>query len=165
MTSCLSGLLAGRVVHCSAVSIFLPPWVPLGRGVSPAAGRPLGYFHHQGNHTASPCLPHLTCSLPPLSLSLSLSLSQDVLAHWLDLMNLDGWIPREQILGDEARSKVSLTSLSFITFTPLTPPHSPPHSLTHHPPTHSPPYSLTPHSLSSSLPHSPTHSQRFLMNL
>ncbi|XP_054846005.1 mannosyl-oligosaccharide glucosidase isoform X2 [Eublepharis macularius] len=34
------------------------------------------------------------------------ALSQEVLAHWLDLMNVEGWIPREQILGDEARSKV-----------------------------------------------------------
>ena len=31
---------------------------------------------------------------------------KDVLAHWLDLINIEGWIPREQILGDEASSKV-----------------------------------------------------------
>ncbi|MCL7038478.1 hypothetical protein MKW94_002441 [Papaver nudicaule] len=30
----------------------------------------------------------------------------DIIGHWLDLMNVDGWIPREQILGAEARSKV-----------------------------------------------------------
>ncbi|KAG9461033.1 hypothetical protein GDO78_018380, partial [Eleutherodactylus coqui] len=34
------------------------------------------------------------------------SLAWQSLAHWLDLMNSDGWIPREQILGPEARSKV-----------------------------------------------------------
>ncbi|NXM29657.1 MOGS glucosidase, partial [Oxyruncus cristatus] len=34
------------------------------------------------------------------------ALARDVLAHWLDLMNTDGWIPREQILGDEARARV-----------------------------------------------------------
>ncbi|XP_061439744.1 mannosyl-oligosaccharide glucosidase [Rhineura floridana] len=34
------------------------------------------------------------------------ALSQEVLAHWLDLMNAEGWIPREQILGEEARAKV-----------------------------------------------------------
>ena len=40
--------------------------------------------------------------------------SQDVLAHWLDLINQEGWIPREQILGEEARSKVP--DVSHITF-------------------------------------------------
>ncbi|KAM6269399.1 mannosyl-oligosaccharide glucosidase [Porphyrio hochstetteri] len=34
------------------------------------------------------------------------ALSREVIAHWLDLMNADGWIPREQILGEEARAKV-----------------------------------------------------------
>uniref|UniRef100_A0A8C1LFE4 Mannosyl-oligosaccharide glucosidase n=1 Tax=Cyprinus carpio TaxID=7962 RepID=A0A8C1LFE4_CYPCA len=33
-------------------------------------------------------------------------LTQEVIAHWLDLINVEGWIPREQILDDEARSKV-----------------------------------------------------------
>ena len=33
-------------------------------------------------------------------------LSRDMLAHWLDLMNSEGWIPREQILGAEARARV-----------------------------------------------------------
>ncbi|KAI1887518.1 hypothetical protein AGOR_G00191140 [Albula goreensis] len=32
--------------------------------------------------------------------------TREATAHWLDLMNIEGWIPREQILGDEARSKV-----------------------------------------------------------
>lgn len=34
------------------------------------------------------------------------SICLDILGHWLDLMNIDGWIPREQILGAEALSKV-----------------------------------------------------------
>ncbi|MCH94265.1 mannosyl-oligosaccharide glucosidase GCS1-like, partial [Trifolium medium] len=29
-------------------------------------------------------------------------ISLDIIGHWLDLMNIDGWIPREQILGTEA---------------------------------------------------------------
>ncbi|XP_033105341.1 mannosyl-oligosaccharide glucosidase-like isoform X2 [Anneissia japonica] len=33
-------------------------------------------------------------------------ISMDIIGHWLDLMNIEGWIPREQILGEEARSKV-----------------------------------------------------------
>lgn len=33
-------------------------------------------------------------------------IAMDVLAHWLDLISRDGWIPREQILGEEARSRV-----------------------------------------------------------
>lgn len=34
------------------------------------------------------------------------AISMDIIGHWLDLMNSEGWIPREQILGDEARTKV-----------------------------------------------------------
>ncbi|KAL5469057.1 hypothetical protein EMCRGX_G030249 [Ephydatia muelleri] len=34
------------------------------------------------------------------------SIVKDVIAHWLDLMNIEGWIPREMILGKEALSKV-----------------------------------------------------------
>ena len=34
------------------------------------------------------------------------SISRDALAHWLDLMTVDGWIPREQILGLESRLRV-----------------------------------------------------------
>lgn len=30
----------------------------------------------------------------------------DIMGHWLDLMNTEGWIPREQILGDEALARV-----------------------------------------------------------
>jgi mannosyl-oligosaccharide glucosidase len=31
---------------------------------------------------------------------------QDIISHWLNMMDSNGWIAREQILGDEARSKV-----------------------------------------------------------
>lgn len=30
----------------------------------------------------------------------------DIISHWFDLMNVEGWIPREQILGAEALAKV-----------------------------------------------------------
>jgi hypothetical protein len=33
-------------------------------------------------------------------------LSKDMISHWLKLVNEDGWIPREQILGSEAESAV-----------------------------------------------------------
>lgn len=35
-----------------------------------------------------------------------LEITKDIVGHWLDLMNIEGWIPREVILGDEARAKV-----------------------------------------------------------
>lgn len=35
-----------------------------------------------------------------------INICMDIIGHWLDLINLDGWIPREQILGAEALSKV-----------------------------------------------------------
>lgn len=34
------------------------------------------------------------------------TISRDIISHWLDLINIEGWIPREQILGSEARRKV-----------------------------------------------------------
>lgn len=30
----------------------------------------------------------------------------DIVGHWLDLVNIDGWIPRDQILGAEALCKI-----------------------------------------------------------
>ena len=33
-------------------------------------------------------------------------LSMEILSNWIDKINSDGWVGREQILGDEARSKV-----------------------------------------------------------
>ncbi|KAG8232260.1 hypothetical protein J437_LFUL012875 [Ladona fulva] len=35
-----------------------------------------------------------------------LDLELDIMCHWFSLMNVMGWIPREQILGSEARAKV-----------------------------------------------------------
>ncbi|CAM1154322.1 MOGS (predicted) [Pycnogonum litorale] len=36
------------------------------------------------------------------------SISRDIISHWLDLMNIDGWIPREVILGPEAQARVPI---------------------------------------------------------
>ncbi|XP_050542703.1 uncharacterized protein LOC126906286 isoform X2 [Daktulosphaira vitifoliae] len=36
----------------------------------------------------------------------STDLELDIVSHWLDTMNCRGWIPREQILGSEARARV-----------------------------------------------------------
>ncbi|PZC73964.1 hypothetical protein B5X24_HaOG208490 [Helicoverpa armigera] len=33
-------------------------------------------------------------------------IQMDIAAHWLDLINVEGWIPREQILGSEALARV-----------------------------------------------------------
>lgn len=33
-------------------------------------------------------------------------ISRDIINHWLDLMNVEGWIPREVILGNEAQARV-----------------------------------------------------------
>ncbi|XP_017783438.1 PREDICTED: mannosyl-oligosaccharide glucosidase [Nicrophorus vespilloides] len=35
-----------------------------------------------------------------------LDIELDIMSHWFDLMNVEGWIPREQILGVEALAKV-----------------------------------------------------------
>lgn len=35
-----------------------------------------------------------------------INIELDIIGHWMDLMNAEGWIPREQILGIEALAKV-----------------------------------------------------------
>jgi mannosyl-oligosaccharide glucosidase len=41
-------------------------------------------------------------------------LSLEIVRHWLNLVQPNGWIPREQILGEEARVKVSCFSILLI---------------------------------------------------
>ena len=45
-------------------------------------------------------MPHKLVSLVKLEISL------EILKDWIGLIDEDGWVAREQILGDEARSKV-----------------------------------------------------------
>jgi mannosyl-oligosaccharide glucosidase len=42
----------------------------------------------------------------PIASSTDVLLSIEVLSYWLNLIQSDGWLPREQILGDEARERV-----------------------------------------------------------
>lgn len=37
------------------------------------------------------------------------ALSLEILKDWIDLVDEDGWVGREQILGEEARSRVSIS--------------------------------------------------------
>ena len=37
--------------------------------------------------------------------------SLEILKSWIDLIDDDGWVGREQILGEEARSKVNQSAL------------------------------------------------------
>lgn len=39
------------------------------------------------------------------------ALSLEILKDWIDLVDEDGWVGREQILGEEARSRVSISAV------------------------------------------------------
>ena len=45
----------------------------------------------------------------------TLCLSLEILKSWIDLIDEDGWVAREQILGEEARSKVAFFALIRLT--------------------------------------------------
>eukprot|EP01105_Mastigella_eilhardi_P015458 TRINITY_DN3537_c0_g1_i2.p1 TRINITY_DN3537_c0_g1~~TRINITY_DN3537_c0_g1_i2.p1 ORF type:complete len:517 (+),score=85.16 TRINITY_DN3537_c0_g1_i2:3-1553(+) len=91
------GYFYGRsLVHDDSVpnnSTFFAPPKALFTAVPSRSFFPRGFLWDEGFHQL-------------VIASWDLDLSVEMLRHWFDLMTDDGWIPREQILGDEAVSRV-----------------------------------------------------------